>query len=108
VPSSLDGKLLKLMQGLRQKRCLVLDNAETILSAGQTGQYRAGYEGYGQLFKEIGGVPSELLAAHQPRKAQIVPPEGQDVLRTLLRGLNPKPDENSFADKGIFAGTASE
>jgi hypothetical protein len=57
VPSSLDARLLKLMQGLRQKRCLlVLDNAETILSAGQTGQYRAGYEGYGQLFKEIGQV----------------------------------------------------
>gem|GEM_PF-5030563 len=53
LPSSLDGKLLKLMEGLRQKRCLlILDNAETSLSARQTGQYRPGCEGYGQLFRD--------------------------------------------------------
>ncbi len=71
VPSSLDGKLLKLRSGLRQKRCLlILDNVETILSGGQAAQYRTGYEGYGQLFKELGKSPSELLIAHQSRKAK--------------------------------------
>jgi WD40 repeat protein len=113
VPSSLDGKLLKLMQGLRQKRCLlVLDNAETILSAGQTAQYRAGYEGYGQLFKEIGEVSHQscLLLTSREKPREVVPPEGKEQLaRTLLlQGLNLEAGRELFRYKGIFAGTASE
>jgi WD40 repeat protein len=113
VPSSLDGKLLKLIQGLRQKRCLlVLDNAETILSAGQTGQYRAGYEGYGQLFKEIGAVSHQscLLLTSREKPREVVPPEGQDrSARTLLlQGLQPEAGRELFRSKGIFAGTESE
>ncbi|WP_404783137.1 NB-ARC domain-containing protein [Altericista sp. CCNU0014] len=113
VPSSLDGKLLKLMQGLRQKRCLlVLDNAETILSAGQTGQYRAGYEGYGQLFKEIGEVSHQscLLLTSREKPREIVPPESQEqsVRTLLLKGLNPEAGRELFRYKGTFAGTESE
>ncbi|AFY91095.1 WD-40 repeat-containing protein (plasmid) [Chroococcidiopsis thermalis PCC 7203] len=113
VPSSLDGKLLKLMQGLRQKRCLlVLDNAETILSAGQTGQYRVGYGGYGQLFKEIGEVSHQscLLLTSREKPREIVPLEGKErsVRTLLLQGLNPEAGRELFRDKGIFAGTESE
>ncbi|WP_199321945.1 NB-ARC domain-containing protein [Leptolyngbya sp. FACHB-321] len=113
VPSSLDGKLLKLIQGLRQKRCLlVLDNAETILSAGQTGQYRAGYEGYGQLFKEIGAVSHQscLLLTSREKPREVVPLEGQEqsVRTLLLQGLQPEAGRELFRSKGIFAGTASE
>lgn len=105
VPSSLDGKLLKLRSGLRQKRCLlILDNVETILSAGQSAQYRAGYEGYGQLFKELGGIPHQscLLLTSREKPREIVPLEGtQQAVRTLLlKGLNPEPDENYFSAKG--------
>jgi WD40 repeat protein len=113
VPSSLDGKLLKLMQGLRQKRCLlVLDNAETILRAGQTGQYRAGYEGYGQLFKEIGEVSHQscLLLTSREKPREIVPPEAKErsVRTLLLQGLQPEAGRELFRYKGIFTGTASE
>jgi WD40 repeat protein len=113
VPSSLDGKLLKLMQGLRQKRCLlVLDNAETILSAGQTAQYRAGYEGYGQLFKEIGEVSHQscLLLTSREKPREVVPPEGkeQSARTLLLQGLNLEAGRELFRYKGIFAGTESE
>ena len=113
VPSSLDGKLLKLMQGLRQKRCLlILDNAETILNAGQTGQYRAGYEGYGQLFKEIGAVSHQscLLLTSREKPREVVPLEGKErsVRTLLLQGLNPEAGRELFRDKGIFAGTESE
>ncbi|MBD2731696.1 pentapeptide repeat-containing protein [Nostoc sp. FACHB-892] len=113
VPSSLDGKLLKLMQGLRQKRCLlVLDNAETILSAGQTAQYRVGYEGYGQLFKEIGEVSHQscLLLTSREKPREIVPLEGkeQSVRTLLLKGLNPEAGRELFRYKGIFAGTESD
>ncbi|MBD2681747.1 MULTISPECIES: NB-ARC domain-containing protein [Nostoc] len=113
VPSSLDGKLLKLRSGLRQKRCLlILDNVETILSAGQSAQYRAGYERYGQLFKEIGGVPHQscLLLTSREKPREIVPLEGeQQAVRTfLLKGLNPEAGQKLFRCKGNFAGTDSE
>jgi transcriptional regulator with XRE-family HTH domain len=112
VPSRLDGKLLKLMEGLRQKRCLlILDNVETILSAGQLTQYRAGYEGYGQLLKEIGGVPHQscLLLTSREKPREIVPLEGeQQAVRTfLLKGLIPEAGRQLFLYKGIFEGTAS-
>ena len=113
VPSSLDGKLLKLMEGLRQKRCLlILDNVETILSAGQPAQYRAGYEGYGQLFKEIGGVSHQscLLLTSREKPREIVPLEGaqQSVRTLLLKGLNPEAGRELFRNKGAFVGTDLE
>ncbi|OUL31549.1 hypothetical protein BV372_20125 [Nostoc sp. T09] len=113
VPSSLDGRLLKLVEGLRQKHCLlILDNVETILSAGQPAQYRAGYEGYGQLFKEIGGVPHQscLLLTSREKPREIVPLEGkqQSVRTLLLKGLNPEAGRELFLYKGAFVGTDSE
>jgi len=103
VPSSLDGKLLKLMQGLRQKRCLlVLDNAETILSAGQTGQYRAGYEGIWSTVQRDGGGVIRVAccspAAKSPEKC--VPPKVRNnQYEHCYWDCNPKPDENSFVTK---------
>jgi WD40 repeat protein/transcriptional regulator with XRE-family HTH domain len=113
VPSSLSGKVLKLMEGLRQKRCLlILDNAETILSAGQTGQYRAGYEGYGQLFRDIGEVSHQscLLLTSREKPREIVPLEGEklSVRSLLLKGLNPEAGRELFRYKGTFAGTESQ
>ena len=113
VPSDLDGKLLKLMEGLRQKRCLlILDNVETILSAGQPAQYRSGYESYGQLFKEVGGVlhQSCLLVTSREKPGEIVLLEGQQqsVRTFLLKGLNPEAGRELFRYKGAFAGTESE
>ena len=50
-----EATLNRLMHWLRTHRCLlILDNVETLLSAGQSGQYRAGYEGYGELFRRMG------------------------------------------------------
>ncbi|WP_346294132.1 NB-ARC domain-containing protein [Sphaerothrix gracilis] len=113
VSSSLDRKLLKLRSGLRQKRCLlILDNVETILSAGQSAQYRTGYEGYGQLFKELGEIPHQscLLLTSREKPREIVPLEGeQQAVRTfLLKGLNPEAGRELFRSKGNFAGSNSE
>jgi len=56
--------------------------------------------------KRLGGVPSELLAAHQPRKArEIVPPEGQEhQQRTLLLQTATRSRTRTLRDKGISAG----
>ncbi len=113
VPSSLDGKLLKLMEGLRSCHCLlILDNVETILSAGQTGQYRAGYEEYGQLFKNIGEASHQscLLLTSREKPREIVPLEGEKSrVRSLrLLGLNPEAGRELFRYKGKFTGTESQ
>lgn len=101
------------MEGLRSCRCLlILDNAETILSARQTGQYRADYEGYGQLFKEIGEEShrSCLLLTSREKPREIVPLEGkeQSVRTLLLKELNLEAGRELFRYKGAFAGTESE
>lgn len=50
-----EATLPRLMYWLRTHRCLViLDNVETLLSAGQSGRHRPGYEEYGTLFQQIG------------------------------------------------------
>ena len=56
MPESLDAQISCLVDYLREARCLlILDNAESLLSGEQrTGQFRPGYEGYGQLFRSVG------------------------------------------------------
>ncbi|MDF5717994.1 MAG: NB-ARC domain-containing protein [Rhizonema sp. NSF051] len=113
VPNSLDEKLRKLIEGLCQKRCLlILDNTETILSAGQAGQCRSGYEGYSQLFKEIGETSHQscLLLTSREKPREIVTLEGAEgATRTLLlKGLNPVAGRELFRYKGTFAGTELE
>ncbi|MEE3719401.1 NB-ARC domain-containing protein [Tumidithrix elongata RA019] len=113
LPSSLDGKLLKLMEGLRSYRCLlVLDNAETILNAGQIRQYRTGYEKYGQLFRGIGTATHQscLLLTSREKPLEIVHLEGEALsVRSLpLKGLNSEAGRELFRYKGTFAGTELE
>lgn len=120
VPSSLDGKLLKLIQGLRACRCLlILDNAEAILSTTwQIGQYRSGYESYGQLFKEIGEVAHQscLLLTSREKPREAIPLEGAERSVThrracaslLLKGLNSEAGRELFRHKGEFTGTEFE
>jgi hypothetical protein len=52
----LGGLISRLIHYMREYRCLiVLDNAETILNSDDSfGQYREGYEGYGQLLRRVG------------------------------------------------------
>ena len=56
LPKDLDEQISLLITSLREHHCLlILDNAESILQAGQrVGQYLEGYEGYGRLFQRIG------------------------------------------------------
>ena len=71
MPESLDAQISCLVDYLREARCLlILDNAESLLSGEQrTGQFRPGYEGYGQLFRSVGGnATSELSGGDQSRE----------------------------------------
>lgn len=114
IPESFDGKLSKLKECLRNNRCLlILDNIETILcSKGQIGQYRPGYEGYGQLIKFFGEIPHQscLLLTSREKPRDIVPLEGEKakVKCLYMEGLNLTEGRKLFDQKGQFTGTEQE
>ena len=55
LPENIEKLLPKLVSYLRRSRCLiVLDNFEGIIKAGETGQFRDGYQDYGKLLALIG------------------------------------------------------
>jgi WD40 repeat protein/transcriptional regulator with XRE-family HTH domain len=113
VPTTLTQQLSKLMQYLRSRRCLLLlDNAETILQREPVGQWRLGYEGYGQLLRAIGEASHQscllLTSREKPREMALM--EGAQVLvRSLtLSGLTPDDGRSIFRQKGAFTGSEAE
>ncbi len=105
------GEISRLMHYLRTSRCLlIIDNVETILQAGSTGQYQAGYEGYAELFKVIGEVAhsSCLILTSREKPAEIAALEGEQlaVRSYRLSGLQLGAQE-LLAAKGLL-GTDAE
>ncbi len=93
LPQDFDRLLAMLIQSLKQSRCLiVLDNVESILRSGETtGQYCEGYEGYGELFRQVGQVRHEscLILTSREKPSEVLPPDSSDrMVRSLqLSGL---------------------
>ncbi len=114
LPNSLDGRISKLMDCLRSSRCLlILDNSETILSSGTpAGQYREGYEEYGQLLMTIGESPHQscliLTSREKPREIALLEGEKAKVRSLLLKGLNIAEGREIFRHKGQFIGSEIE
>ena len=73
----------RLIHWLKASRCLViLDNIETILQAGnRVGQYRVGYEGYGDLLRILGESPHQscVLITSREKPAEIATFEGMEL-----------------------------
>ncbi|MEM0979387.1 MAG: NB-ARC domain-containing protein, partial [Cyanobacteria bacterium P01_H01_bin.58] len=73
----------RLRHWLQTSRCLViLDNVETILQAGnRAGQYRVGYEPYGDLFRILGESPHQscVLITSREKPAEIATFEGMGL-----------------------------
>ncbi|NEQ72957.1 MAG: ATPase [Okeania sp. SIO2C9] len=59
LSNNTDAQLSLLVEKLRDRRCLIiLDDLQQIFSSGQLiGNYKSGYENYGNLFKIIGELP---------------------------------------------------
>lgn len=88
LPESIDEKIFLLLNYLRFYRCLiVLDNVESILQNGEfAGQYRARYEGYGQLFRCIAETRHQsclMLTSRQKLKWLAVKESKQFSVRSL-------------------------
>ena len=75
-------ELTRLMHHLRSNRCLViLDNMETILQGGErAGQFRAGYENYGEFLRIVGesNHHSCVILTSREKPAEIASLEGVD------------------------------
>jgi WD40 repeat protein len=114
LPETLDGKISRLLQYLRNSRCLlILDNAESILKSGdRTGNYKEGYEGYGQLIRSLGETQHQSCAILTSREKPkgIAAREGEMLpVRCLsLSGLAESEGREIFQAKGTFAATETE
>ncbi|MBV8887167.1 MAG: AAA family ATPase [Chroococcidiopsidaceae cyanobacterium CP_BM_RX_35] len=73
---------------LRLHRCLViLDNVETLCQEGsRAGQYRQGYQAYGELFRAIGEVQHQscVLLTSREKLAEVAVLEGDRAVQTFL------------------------
>jgi WD40 repeat protein len=118
IPLDFDGRMRCLLEYLRNSRCLIiLDNVESILQSGDfsqgnftrhTGNYLAGYERYGQLFKLIGQSRHQscLILTSREKPAGLAALEGQQlpVRYFQLSGLPTSDGRAILQAKGSFAG----
>ncbi|MBW4546458.1 MAG: NACHT domain-containing protein [Symplocastrum torsivum CPER-KK1] len=114
LPTNLDGRILRLLNYLRSSRCLlVLDNAESILQAGdRRSRYQEGYQGYGQLLKCVGETHhnSCLVLTTREKPQGLAELEGETLpVRCLqLKGLPEAEGRKFFSAKGDFTGSENE
>ncbi len=112
LPGTVDGRISRLIDCLRTSRCLiVLDNAESILRSGEgtlqerAGYYRAGYERYGQLLRQIseGRHQSCLMLTSREKPAGLSFREGQALpVRSLqLMGLQEEEGQEILKAAGL-------
>lgn len=111
LPVNSNYRLSRLIELLRKQRCLlILDNVESILCKGdfpfdqsphgdraashytlRVGSYPHGYEGYGELFKQIGEASHQsclvLTSREIPKELAILQGESRPVRSLQLRGL---------------------
>lgn len=95
--------LSSFLQCLRNDRCLVvLDNTETLLGTGnQAGQYRPGYEAYGELLRVVAETRHQscMVLTTREKCAQSAQLEGNPAVRGLP--LNGSPE----ASKALLEAT---
>ncbi len=88
LPLDVNQQLALLMDYLRKQRCLlVLDNFETVLIGDRPGHYLPGYEGYGQLLKQIGEGRHQscVLLTSREKPHDLIPLAGERApVRTLV------------------------
>ncbi|MGG6240956.1 beta-propeller domain-containing protein [Nodosilinea sp. AN01ver1] len=113
MPESLDAQILCLVDYLREARCLlILDNAESLLCGEQrTGQFRPGYEGYGQLFRSVGETRHQscMVLTSREKFKSLSTKEGPDLpMRSLrLTGLPQSAGQAVLGEKGFAVSAAA-
>ena len=111
LPDTIERQVSRLLHYLKAHRCLlILDNVEAILRGGdQAGQYQAGYEGYGELLRQVGEVPHQscllLTSREKPQEIALLEGEKKPVRSLELKGLDATEGQKIFAEIGDFSGS---
>ncbi len=114
LQDTVNGKVSRLINYLRSSRCLlVLDNAESILRGGdRAGQYREGYEGYGELLRQLGELPHQsclvLTSREKPKEIALLEGQTRPVRSLQLNGLDATDVKSIFTEYGSFSGSEDE
>ncbi|MGD1929224.1 MAG: NB-ARC domain-containing protein [Leptolyngbyaceae cyanobacterium] len=106
LPTRLGERLIRLLHYLREHRCLlVLDNLESILQAESTGQFRDGYEGYGELIQHIGSTEHQscLLLTSRECPRELAPMAGDRLPVRLwsVTGIDDAAGREILKTKGL-------
>jgi WD40 repeat protein len=113
LPESISNRVSRLIDYLRKHRCLlVLDNAESLLRSGsRVGEYREGYEEYGELLRRVGETAHQsaliLTTREKPREVAQLEGEGLAVRSLRLSGLKVAEGQEIFKLKRL-SGTEDE
>jgi signal transduction histidine kinase/ActR/RegA family two-component response regulator len=93
LPETTAGKLSKLIEYLRQHRCLiVLDNLETLMQGETyTGQFQTVYKNYGDLLRQVGEISHQscflLTSREEPDEVAMLAGQALPVRSLHLTGL---------------------
>lgn len=102
-------ELSRLLNGLKQSRCLIiLDNLETILDAKQVGQFRSGFEAYGELLRSVAEVRHQscVVLTSREKPAEIAILEGdQSAVRSMKLDGSPEAAKFIIQDKQLIGTT---
>ncbi|MDY6896756.1 MAG: CHAT domain-containing protein [Cyanobacteriota bacterium] len=107
LEKSLDKQISQLIDCLRVSRCLVvLDNLESILDSDkQAGNYREGYQGYGQLLRCVGDTRHQscflVTTREKPKGFNARKGDNLPVRMLTLNGLNCPEGELILAQNGL-------
>ena len=107
LPDAIASRISRLLDYLKSHRCLlIVDNVETIFLGGSyAGQYRVGYESYGELFRQVGEVRhNSCLVLTSREKPQEIASLSGDMLPVRcwqLRGLEAIAAEGILKAKGL-------
>ncbi|MCP4108202.1 MAG: TIR domain-containing protein [Desulfobacteraceae bacterium] len=112
LPETVEHQVSRLLHYLKAHRCLlILDNVEAILRGGeQSGQYQEGYEGYGELLRQVGEVPHQsccflLTSRGKPQEIALLEGDKKPIRSLELRGLDETEGQKLFAEIGDFSGS---
>ncbi|MEK0189822.1 NACHT domain-containing protein [Microcoleus anatoxicus] len=115
LPETLEEKITRLIDYLKSSRCLlILDNAESILqSSNHIGEYREGYQGYGDLLKRIAQSSHQsclvITSREKPAGIDRIARQTQTIRSLDLHGLNVEDCQKIFTENhGTFFGSDDE
>ena len=114
LPDALDDQITRLIHYLEFSRCLiVLDNAESIIqSSNHIGQYREGYQGYGDLLKRIAQLSHQscllITSREKPEATDLMARKNQRIQSLELDGLKVEDARKIFTEFGDFLGSENE